>query len=234
MYGWRLRIGLMVPSSNTTMEPEFYQNLLYGVSIHTARMNIVNTTLDDLTKMTEDIERCAHLLSTVSPDIVVYGCTTGSLLKGRGYDSEIEQRISNITGVPTVATAPAVIEALRFREMENIVVVTPYTDELNNKEAEYLKEYGFKVTEIKGLNIVPNLEIGNCMPEVSYRLGRDIIKNNQNVDGLFISCTNFRTVEILDPLTEDIGKPVISSNQASLWMTYRKAGVNTNCWGLGG
>ena len=232
MYGWRLRIGLMVPSSNTTMESEFYQNLLYGVSIHTARMNIVNTTFDDLTKMTDDIEGCTHLLKTVAPDIIVYGCTTGSLLKGKGYDLQIEQRISEITGVPTVATASAVIEALKFKKLKNIAVVTPYTDDLNRKECEYLKEYGFKVSEIKGLNIIPNLDIGNCRPELSYRLGREIVKNNPNVDGLFISCTNFRTVEILESLQNDIGKPVISSNQASLWMTYRKTGLKTNCWGL--
>jgi len=65
MFGWRLRIGLMVPSSNTTMEPEFYQHLPEGVSVHTARMGLVNATHEGLTEMSKDVDRCARLVATV-------------------------------------------------------------------------------------------------------------------------------------------------------------------------
>jgi maleate isomerase len=142
------------------------------------------------------------------------------------------EQIRKATGVPAVATAPAVVEALRSKGLRKLAVATPYIDELNEKEVVYLNDYGFEVEIIRGLSIVKNTEIGACQPSVAYRLGRELLAEKANVDGLFISCTNFRTVEILEPLSHDVGKPVISSNQASLWMAFKAVGVHGRCWGL--
>ena len=234
MYGWRLRIGLIVPSSNTTMEPEFYNHLPNGVSLHTARMNIINTTAEELIKMTEEFERCAELLKTAAVDVVVYGCTTGSFVKGKSHDQEIEARIRKIVGVPAVATAPAVVGALKAKHLKRLAVATPYIDELNEMEKEYLSHHGFSVKIIQGLKIVKNLDIGKCDPTVAYQLGLEVVRKESDVDGLFISCTNFRTFEIIESLSLDIGKPVITSNQASLWMALKTAGISSFLWGLSG
>lgn len=225
MYGWRCRIGLIIPSSNTTMEMEFARYVPEGVSVHTTRLPLEKVTEAELTRMAERVEEAAGLLADAGVDIIAYGCTTGSLIKGRGYDIELERRISKATGIPTVATAHAVLDALRAKGLKRIVVATPYTEEINEKEREFLSNNGFEVCAIRGLGLVKNLEIGMQEPHVAYRLGRELIKEHPEADGLFISCTNFRTFEIIHPLSGDVGKPVITSNQATLWRVLQEKGI---------
>ena len=232
MFGRRLRIGLMVPSSNTTMEPEFYQHLPEGVSLHTARMDLVNTTHEGLTEMSKDVDRCARLVATAGVNVVCYGCTTGSLLEGKGYDTALTSRIQEIVNVPVVVAASAVLDALKTKGMRRLAVVTPYVKDLDEREAAYLKAYGLEVLTIKGLGIVGNLDIGKCEASAAYELGRQAIEEMPQADGVFISCTNFRTFGIIERLSEEIGKPVVSSNQACLWMTLKTAGVSGSFEGL--
>jgi len=228
MYGWRLRIGLIIPSSNTTMEPEFYQHLPQGVSSHTARMPIINATPEELLKMVEELEGCVELLRTAKVDVVVFGCTSGSFLMGKGYDRELEARIEKVAGVPAVTTSHAVLEALKDKEVQRLAIATPYIDEINDMEVKFFSDYGFTVEIIRGLNIADTLQIGRCDPSDAYKLGLEVVREKPNVDGLFISCTNFRTFEIIEPLSRDIGKPVVSSNQTSLWMALKTGGISSS------
>lgn len=232
MSGWRLRIGLMVPSSNTTMEPEFYHHLPQGVTLHSARMTIINAVPEELLKMTEELEACAESLKTARVDVIVFGCTSGSFLMGKGYDRELEARIEKIAGVPAVTTSHAVVEALRSKGLKKIAIATPYVDEINVREAKFFSDNGFDVEIIKGLNIAGSFDIGQCPPTEAYKLGLEVFKEEPNVDGIFISCTNFRTFEIIETLFLDIGKPVITSNQASLWMALRTGGISSFLYGL--
>jgi len=226
MHGWRLRIGLIVPSSNTTMEPEFYRNLPHGVSVHTARITVISAVPEELAKMPEELDGCVELLKTANVDVVVFGCTSGSFLMGKGYDRELEARIEKIAGVPAVTTAHAMVEALSDKGIQKLAVATPYIGELNEKEVEFLSDHGFAVEIIRGLSITDNLEIGRCEPSEAYRLGLEVVREKPDVDGLFISCTNFRTFEIIEPLSRDIGKPVVTSNQASLWLALKTGGIS--------
>lgn len=232
MIGWRLRIGLIVPSPNTVMEPEFYQHVPTGVSVHTSRMQLTEVSSEELLEMGQEVERCAELLKTANVDILVFGCTSGSFLQGKGYDQELQDKMEETSGVPAVTTSQAVVEALRAKDLNDIVVATPYPDEINEREVKYLEDYGFVVRDISGLRISKGFDIGERQPTEAYNLGLKLAKQEPNVDGVFISCTNFRTFEIIKILSEDIGKPVITSNQASLWMALRKVGISNRLWGL--
>ncbi len=231
MYGWRGRLGLIVPSSKTTMEEEFRAWLPEGISLHVSRIRLRKVNVEELKSMKEGIERASALLSDAGVDLIVYGCTTGSLVGGRGYDEEIRKRIEEVTGIRAVATATAVIDALRELGARKVAVVTPYIEEVNEKERRFLEDNGFEVTSMKGLGIENNLEIGRQPPEVAYRLARETDLNG--ADALFISCTNFRTFEVIDPLELDLGIPVISSNSATLWAALRALNVRDDILGLG-
>lgn len=226
MYGWRSRISLMIPSSNTTMESEFWGYAPEGVSIHTSRLPLRKVTEKELVDMSDEAERCAELLADAKVDVIVYGCTTGSLIKGKGYDEEIERRINEATGIPAISTARAVLDALNEKGVKKIAVATPYTDEINQKEKDFLTENGFEVSEIKGLGIEENIEIGKQPPYIAYCLGKEVIRAHPKAEALFISCTNFRTFGIITALSRDIGRPVVSSNQASLWRALQECGVS--------
>jgi maleate isomerase len=215
MHGWRARVGLIVPSSNSVNEPEFRSELPPGVSLHSARLPLEDVTADSLAAMAENVEACAELLADAAVDIIAYGCTTGSLVKGPGYDEEIETRITERTGIPAVATAAAIKRAFEELGVSRLVITTPYIDDLNQREESFLSAAGYEVININGIGHTDNLKIGQEHPETAYRIAKDLATDE--ADGVFISCTNFRTFEIIESLETDIGKPVVSSNQATLW-----------------
>lgn len=231
MYGWRGRIGLIIPSSNTTMEPELYRIVPPGISIHISRIPLKDVTKDSLLEMERHTIRAAMELSDADVDLILYGCTSGSLIGGPGFDRMISSKISEVTKRPAVTTATAVIEALETIGARRVVVATPYIDEVNEEERRFLESHGIKVMRIKGLGIKNNLDIGRIPPEEVYRFARSIY--SEGADALFISCTNLRTIEIIELLERDLGIPVVTSNQASLWSALRRLGVRDRIQGYG-
>ncbi len=229
MYGWRGRLGLIVPSSNTTNEPEVVSRLPDGISLYTSRMHLEDVETGALESMADDIEQCSELLASADIDVIMYGCTTGSLVKGAGYDRQIEDRIEEITEVPAVATAASVKRALDALNIERPGIVTPYEEELNAREVEFLESQGYDVAVIDGLQILQNTEIGAQHPETAYRQASDVFESiEQQPDGIFVSCTNYRTFEMIEQLESDTGVPVVTSNQATLWDALTELGVATS------
>jgi len=231
MYGWRARIGLIVPSSNTTMESELHKMAPEGVSIHISRIPLKEVTREALFEMEKHSLRAAIELADADVDIILYGCTTGSLVGGPGYDKMISEKIEKTVNKPVVATATAVVNALEAVKARKIVVATPYIDELNDDEKRFLEAHGFEVLKIKGLGIRSNLEIGRITPWQVYRFAKTVYM--RDADALFISCTNLRTIEIIDLLEKDLEIPVITSNQASLWAVLRRLGIKDKIHGYG-
>jgi maleate isomerase len=224
MYGWRARLGLLVPSSNTTNEPEFQGVLPEGVSLHTGRLPLEDVTAEDLTEMAGTAEGVAEGLGHADVDVVAYGCTTGSLVKGHGYAEDLERTISEVTDAPAVATALSVERALAELGATSVAVVTPYIDDLNERERSFLEDAGFEVTAMAGQGIELNTEIGALRPEAAYR--QAVAAADTDADAVFVSCTNYRTFEAIDRLEADLGMPVVTSNQATLWDALRRVGVD--------
>jgi len=94
------------------------------------------------------------------------------------------------------------------------------------KERGFFSDNGVEVLAIRGLGFVKNLDIGMQEPYVAYRLGKELLEEYLEADGLFISCTNFRTFEIIRPLSSDTGRPVITSNQATLWRVLQELDIS--------
>ncbi len=223
MYGWRERIGLIIPSSNTTIEMELHAFLPEGVSLHTTRIPLKSVTEEELLKMSSLAVDGARLLKDADVDVILYGCTSGSFIGGRDFEKELEARIEDEVHVPVVSTSTAVVEALRVLDAQRVLVVTPYTEDINEREREFLEANEFEVLDIRGLGIEENTDIGKVEPYGAYRLAKAAFM--EEADAVFISCTNLRTFEIIAPLEEDLGVPVVTSNQASLWLALREMDV---------
>lgn len=245
---WRHRIGLIIPSTNTVCEMDFHRLVPKEVSIHTGRMMILeemNGPMDWNTPMDwEKIhqrmhEKCVDVAKGVASarvDLIVFGCTSGSFIKGPGSDREIgrkiEQAVSPIYGkIPVITTSTAVVEALRTLSIEKVIVATPYIEEGNRQEKIFLEGNGFKVVDIRGLGLEVFGEYARQEPQVIYDLVRKLDKNG--ADGVFISCTDFRALDVIEILEKDLRKPITSSNQASLWLSLRKLGLNETIKGYG-
>lgn len=231
MNGWRGRLGVIAPSSNTTTKPELAATLPDGVSLHTARMHVLEGTAEDISRMATDATDCGKLLATADVDCVIYASTTGSLLEGPGYDAEIIRQLREATGTPTVATANAIKEAFRALDLESIAIATPYIDDLNEREREFLEAADVDVRRIEGLGITQNTDIGSLTAADAYREARRI--DVDDADGVYVSCTNWATFDVIDALERDLDKPVVTSNQATLWQALDVAGVDTSGIELG-
>jgi len=226
-----LRLGLLIPSSNTTMEHEFNLMRPREATVHVARMRLKEVTLSKLMDMEKEIEPAALRLADAKVNVIGFGCTSGSLFRGLGHDQEIVTRIERATDIPAVATSGAVVDALKALNLSRISVATPYTEEINSLESRFLEENGFVIQKIKGLGITDNLKIGEQSPRTVYKLVGEV--DTAQSDGVFVSCTNLRTIEVVGRLEKELKKPVVSSNTATLWAMLRKIKYREPVTGLG-
>ncbi|MEM3849209.1 MAG: aspartate/glutamate racemase family protein, partial [Zestosphaera sp.] len=177
-----------------------------------------------LREMADESVKAAEDLATAEVDVIVYGCTTGSLLEGVGWELSLRERIERASRVKTITAAEAVVKALKSLDVKRVVIATPYVEELNVRERKFLEDNGFEVPKVEGLGLVKNAEIGRQPPWVAYRLALKAIEG-VSVDGIFISCTNFRTLEVVNALEDRAGLPVVTSNTASFWLAMRSIGI---------
>ena len=231
MYGWRGRIGVIVPSLNVTIEPEFNAMAPEGVSIHATRVLLEKGTAEALRDMAGETERAAQLLATAGVDIIAYACTTGSLVGGPGWDQELIKRIESKTNIRATTTATAVVLALKELAVDRLAVGTPYLEELNQLEKAFLEAHGIKVVHIEGLGFTGASELNNLDSGMAYVLGKKV--DREEAQALFLSCTGFQTLEIIEALEQDLGKPVLTSNTATLWDILRKLKVKEPVVGYG-
>jgi maleate isomerase len=214
------RVGLMVPSSNTMMEVDFTRGLPPGAALHTARMYMEDTTPAGENRMLDEFALpAARDLGTARPDVVVFGCTSAGALRGNDYDAELCQRISELTRAPVVSTIGAVRSAIEASGAANIGVITPYVDELNEKIKESIEADGIDVAGISGLGITDNFEIAEVAPDeiVAFAVRAvGALAAEGVIDLIFASCTNFAAMAARPAIAEQLGLPVVTSNQAVL------------------
>ena len=229
--GWRGKIGLIFPATGGAPDFEFHEWAPEGVGIFITRVPFEVVTVKGLSKMGEFVEEASALVAQAKVDLILFACTTGSLVKGVGYDQELIKRIEKRTGIPALTTSTAVVEALNTLKLKRIAIATPYSDEVNQAERKFLEDSGFEVSTIKGLGNVEPTAMPEVRYEVMYRLAKEVY--SPDVDGLFISCTGISVLDIIEILEEDLGKPVVTSNQASLWASLRKLEIGIRIPGLG-
>jgi maleate isomerase len=213
------RVGLMVPSSNTMMEPDFSGGLGDDVTLHTARMFLADTTAAGENKMLDEFALpAARDLASAHADVVVFGCTSAGALRGNDYDAELCGRISRLTGVPTVSTIASVRAAIRRSGANRVGVLTPYVDELNVKIKASVEADGVEVVRIAGLGISENFAIARVPPaDIEEFAAREL--SGLDIDLAFVSCTNFAAMAAMDAISKRLGVPVVTSNQAVLAAT---------------
>ena len=205
-----------MPSSNTVMEVDFYRGLPANITLHVARILLEETTVEAEKRMIEEYTPvAARDLSTLHPDLVVFGCTSASAVYGVDGDARLQAGLTDITGAPTIGVMSSVLRALDAIEAERVAVITPYIDALNAKIADRLTEHGLNVVAIYGLGISVNFDIALVRPDEIVDFARQKLANVRT-DCVFVSCTNFRAMEALPQLTVTFDVPVITSNKATL------------------
>jgi maleate cis-trans isomerase len=228
MYGRRARIGRINPSPETVGDEEWRRLMPEGVIVVSTRMYIESVDANGLTNMVTHIERAARELATTRPNVILMAGTAGAFNGGLNFDAELSRRIEQASGVVGTTTMSAVLVALNAMSMRRIGVATSYIESVDNALAGVLRGSGIDVVAVKGMGILKSIDMGDVEPEEIYRFARGVFEAAPDADGYFISCGNLRTLEVITRLERELGKPVITSNQAGLWHALRLAGVKAD------
>lgn len=213
----RNRIGLLVPSSNTVMENDLHAHLDKArYTVHTARMYLVATTAEAEQRMLdEDAPAATDLVGTARPDVLVFGCTSAGSLGGvdhdRGYCADLGKR----AGARGIGVMSSLVDRVREQGLTRVAVITPYIDELTASVAGGLAGAGLEVVTAAGMGISVNIDLARPTPEEITGFVLDRIRG-ADIDGIVVSCTNFRALDARPAITAQTGLPVITSNSAVL------------------
>lgn len=225
-----LRIGMLLSSSNPMAEPEIQRILPPNVSVLTTRLKHAASTPEALLGMTEKIEEGCDLLSDAAVDLIVFNCTAVST-----YDPEmgakIAGRITAACGRPATTTSDALLAAFKALEAKRIVLITPYIESVNLREIEFLVHHGYEVVSHVGLGLLEGTSMAAVSPSEWVDLARS--HRDDSADVYFLSCTAINVTSIIDTLEQELGRPVVTSNQAMLWHCLRLLGRGEAIDGLG-
>ncbi|WP_231738861.1 arylmalonate decarboxylase [Novosphingobium sp. FSW06-99] len=230
-YGWRMRLGMLLPSSNPVAEPELIRFLPDGVSLHTTRLKLAGSTREDLLGMTEGVEQAVKLLTDAGVDRLVFNCTAVSTFDP-AMGEALRERMEFTGGKPATSTSDAIVAALAALAPRKVALVTPYIDAVVERETGFLEHFGYEVVHKVGLGLAEGKAMASVEPGQWYREGMACA--GTGADLVFLSCTAIRVFDVIAGLERDLGLPVLTSNQAMLWWCLRGAGLQDRIPALGG
>jgi len=229
--GWRARLGVIVLSTNLTVEYEFCHMLPDGVSFHVSRCLIPDSSKNEREKegeilgLEEDILQAGKQVAMSRPDVILFACTVGSFLGNEGRHSEISDALTRATGIESVTMTSAILEAIQSLGLKKVTLISPYPEGTGMREKDFLERSipGLAVVSMKHLGIISSFEKNLVPYSTTYRLAREMVTHE--TDGLFLSCAALRTMEIIEPLEKELGIPVVTSTQAGLWACLKRCRV---------
>ncbi len=237
--GWRAKFGVIAPSTNTIVEPDFNDMRVQGVTSHTSRIWIRDQNLSDnaafealLKQIRVEIEFAVQRVMTSQPDYMVMGMSAETFWGGVAGNRAFIRDIHKWTGGLGVATgAEACEKALGLFKAKRIGVVTPYQPIGDENVIKFFNEIGFEVVHIKGLKCPTAVDIAHVSED---ELRQALIEvNDDSVDALVQAGTNLSMVRLADEAERWLGKPVIAINAATWWMALRENGIQDKVYGCG-
>ncbi len=230
--GWRALIGLLVLSTDAASEFDLKRyTQLEGVECFVSRMPMSLKANKDTLAALEDevVAASANLLPWAEFDAIAFCCTTGSVAVG---PDKIQDMVHSVKPkVPVCNPVDSALNALDALNCQRVAVMTPYVDEVNETLENYFVQRGIELTDRASFKQDGDPQMNRidpeCLLEEAVKLG------SGDCDGLFISCTGLCTSDVVQRIEDQLGKPVVTSNQALSWATLRAAGVRDPIDGFG-
>jgi maleate isomerase len=216
------RLGLLVPSSNSTQEPEFAEMLPASVSLHVTRLTLSNVDPDSTLNIVAELEKESRKLADAAVDIVVLAATAPSTRMGKGYDAQLIKRMEDATGKPATTAATAMLESFAALGVRRVALAAPWHEQTNKVVAAFLEAHGIDVVSQVAMGVVRNNDIGRLSPQTAFENGRKA--DRKDADAVFLACGNWWTASIVERLEQALGKPVVTTNTVAIWAALRMLG----------
>lgn len=230
------RIGLIVPSSNTTIETEVPEMLARRgrgetFTFHSSRAVLHEVTTEQLDRMVGQADRCTRELADARVDAMVYACLVALMARGAGAHLEAERRIAEVArerdGYQPVVTssAGALVRALKALGVRKIAIVTPYLPALTERVAAYLEDSSFEVVDARSLSVSNNVEVASIDPGRLPRIVREM--DIGTADGVIISCcVQMPSLSAIAAAERELDRPVLSAATATTWDLLLQLGLD--------
>lgn len=220
----KAKLGFVLLAMEQTIEGDMFKQAPDGVGVHFQRAPMANKVdVETLSAMASGIgDAAALIVPEVQLDVICYACTSGSVVIGE--DKVFAELTRGAPGAKPTSIISGVMRALKAVNARKITVATPYVAPVNEIERVYMEERGFEILNIQGLNIENDEDMVRVTPDYIYEFAKQV--DRADSDAIFISCGALRSVDIIQALEAESGKPVITSNQAMMWDCLRLAGVN--------
>ncbi len=236
--GWRTKFGVLAPSTNTVVEPDFARMGVPGVTAHFGRIHIRDQNMSDdagmerlLDQIRAEIVAACERVLTCEPDYMVMGMSAETFWGGVEGNRQFVRQIHDVTGLEVATGAEACRRALDLYGARRIGVVTPYQQVGDENVIRFFGELGYEVKAIRGLRCPTAVSIAH-VPEDRLR---DALRevDSDGVDALVQCGTNLSMVRLADEAERWLGKPVLAINAATWWMALRDNDITDRVEGAG-
>jgi maleate isomerase len=226
----RRHFGVLIPSTNTTVEIEYTRHLPVTLQFHIGRCGKgANTPFSP--SLDDDVIRQSKLLGDAKVEVIALAQTSASLFDD-DYDATVKAQMSSNAGVPAVTSAEAIGEAVRALGMTRIGIVTPYSAEVIQRAKRYFEtKYGLQVVGMEGFGATDAYAIGKLDANMAFEGLQRV--DTPAIEVLIVPGGNLPTMPWIAAWERALGKPVITTNQATLWGALGVMKLHTPLPGLG-
>ena len=223
------RIGVLVPFTNTNLEPDMIDMCPTGSTVHFARLG--GYDIDEIPGSDQmaglgasDITEPLRLIAGVRPSIVLYGCTSATLTHGSSFDRGLAETIQATCGAASLTAAGSLVMALTALGVRRVGFSSPYLGEINDQAVAFLADNGIETVKRADIGrALGNYGQGDLTPDEVHNLA--LRADRPDAEAIVLSCTDMRAVEAIDRIEAATGKPVVTSNQAMMFCAMRLLGL---------
>ena len=236
-----VRVGLVVPSSNTTMETEVPELLrrhpTSSFTTHSARLVMRRVTPEELSRMNAESGPAAAALADARCDVLAYACLVAVMAEGPGAHEVAEARLAAAArtaghAMPVVTSAGALLAGLSALGARRVALIAPYLEPLTGKVCDYLAGSGVEVVDRISLGVADNVEVGRLDPERLPELARKL--DIGDADAVVLSaCVQMPSLPAVPVVEKELGLPVLTAATATVHQVLTRLGLSTRIPGAG-
>lgn len=207
----------MVAPFDFALDRELWRWVPVDISLHITRMPYapLAATLEMAVHISDPelVAQGFDDVRAVSPLVMAYVCTSGSFIGGLAGEAALVSAMTAAGAPAAVTTSGALLQALHHLNVSRVATATPYVPEITAGLTGYLAEAGVEVVAAAGLGLISDIWT------VPYEVTVDLVRDTDTADAqaVFISCTNLPTYDVIAALESDLGKPVLTANQVTMW-----------------